>query len=293
MLAGAHRPTLTALLASACFQDIPVDTDATSTSTADATTVSATSTATDGATTADSATEGELEPATAFRLTSLAFVDPHLYFMLDGMTCSDITALLNGAGIAPNIEDGSLNLVLLIHPLELDSAAPTLRISEANCLGDVCSDVMGSPIATTKAERRLEGACDGVVEGSRNPDYIEPMLAVSEPPCLISEPTDFAFRIDQEITRLPLEQMVITASYGEGTLIRGTLRGWLSEAAIKGITGEVSIYPFNLWETIAGAGGCQLNDPPIDDLDDLNPNGAKVSGVWIYFNFEAAEITWL
>ena len=274
-----------------CFQDVPLDpSGATKGSTSEETAGS----------TGDSETEGALEPPTAFRITSLEIVDPHLYFMLDGMTCGDTTALVNAVGLPENLKNNALNLVLLVDPLDLEVAAPTLRFSEATCNPslDTCADVTGTPIAKTSAENRLEGACDGVVEGSRSEGYVEPPLAVSAAPCLISAPTEFEFRIDPDITRLPLRQMVVTASYegseGGARLVQGTIRGWMSDAEVASVAGQITIDPFNLWETVAGGGGCQV-DPmaPIDDTDVLDLGAAKEDGLWFYLNFTAEEITWL
>ena len=285
----------TAALAGACFQDVPLDPSASTTSAGSGATKGSTSEETAGST----GETGALDPPTAFRITSLEIVDPHLYFMLDGMTCSDITELVNGIGLPENLKNNALNLVLLVHPLDVNVAAPTLRISEAKCNDglDTCADVTGTPIAKTGAENRLEGVCDGVVEGSRSAAYVEPPLAVSAAPCLVSAPTEFEFRIDPDITRLPLRHMVVTASYEEGEagarLVNGTIRGWMSDAECASVAGTITIYPFNLWETVAGGAGCQPEGVEIDDTDVLDLGAAKEDGLWFYLNFTAEEITWL
>ncbi|MEZ4380077.1 MAG: hypothetical protein R3A79_01925 [Nannocystaceae bacterium] len=266
----------------------------TSTSEGEATTSTSTSTST--------STTGELGDADAFRITKLSVVDPHFYYELtEGAECSDITTLVN-FGIDSEISEGDVSHVLVFFSAEPGEASSPLLIAGASCNGalDTCSAANGETATMTTAENAAAGVCSLLVSGTVNPIYSgtgSPNLPNA--PCFASVGDDGLIRLSDTLPEMMLRDVRVAATYvsdGDevGSLIEGTLRGYLTQSAALAVDGIVSDFSFNLWNTVAGGGSCQLDVMnPIDDTD-VNPEpGSEEPGVWIYLNFEATRVEWL
>lgn len=304
-----RRPLATAaLLVAGCFHGVDVTSqgqDTTTTGAATATDASGgTSTTTDASssTTTGAATTGAPAEATAVRITKLSIVDPHIYFPLDGVTCADTTALLNSAGIQNYIDDGDSNLVFIFSPLDPTASSTPARFTKAACnLGDAttCAPSKDFPEAHLSAENQSAGVCSTVLDGSLNPSYaVDGAPSIAAAPCFRTPPFDLELPLTPQLPNLPLRQVQVSAHYTtsdeDAALVAGSIRGYLRASDALEVVGDLVGQPFDIWGTIAGGDGCQLDpNTPIDDTDPNPIAGDADLGVWLYLNFEAQPVIWL
>lgn len=250
---------------------------------------------------------GDGEPH-AFRITQLNIIDPHAYYaIVEEGPCSDVTSILN-TWINSEIENGDFHQALVLWPSTLVAGAETpVMLTNAQCnVGlDTCNQLSQTgdlPVQSTATNAAESGICSVLVNGTWNPLYSESGVPnVSNWPCFTSADSVGSLRIatDDALPAIELKNVRIASAYESnesevGQLVEGTIRGYLTQSAAEKVEGVVSDTElvFNLWEAIAGGGGCQVDpEETIDDIDP-NPDGSEL-GVWFYLNFEATRVEWL
>lgn len=300
---------LVALLLAGCFHGVDVTsqgqdttTTATAADTSSGTTAADASSSTGTSSTTAAATTGDPAEATALRITKLSIVDPHIYYVLDGQNCVDTTALLNSAGIQNYIDDGDSNLVFIFSPLDPTASSTPARFAKAACnLGGTttCAPSKDYQAADLSAENLSAGVCSTVLDGSLNPSYaVDGAPNIASAPCFHTPPFDLELPLTPQLPNLPLRQVQVSAHYTtsdeDASLVAGSIRGYLRASDALQVAGELVGQPFDVWGTVAGGNGCQI-DPnmPIDDTDPNPIAGDADLGAWLYLNFEAQPVIWL
>lgn len=235
----------------------------------------------------------------AFRLDTVEFIDPHLFYSLLG--CNDITNSVP-LGLFPGGANGMLqegldrtnngkfnnSLALILRPLIQKHANESpLDFAFPHCdspLGE-CTQDNSKPVIMSRAHNQKNGYCLPISEQKgRNPNYTG--LHKPTGPCFASENMDIEISI-RGIT-LSLIDARITATYKDRPATRltnGILVGFLSveaaQAAIVPVPDPIGDTP--LYDFLKGGGACGAGD------DSDENNGEK--GWWFYLNFtaEAAE----
>lgn len=232
----------------------------------------------------------------AFRLDTVQFIDPHLYFSVLG--CRDIThegllgQLPGGAnGMLQEGLDKTTNgtfntsLALLTRPLMQQADAQThVDFLFPKCdapLGE-CTNDTSKPFIESTLTNQESGYCFPIQEHlGRNPKYTGLHKPVG--PCFMSEPMNIDINIRG--ISLALSDARVTATYaGDAAthLTDGVLVGFLTEQAAQeaivpapeAVGGDTPLYDF-----LKGGGACGSGD----DSDVYN--GEK--GWWFYLNFTA------
>lgn len=273
-------------------------TSTSTTSAAETTTTAAETTTT--TTTSESTSTGEPADLDAFRVISAKIVDPHCYYQLTPDSCVDITSVLN-AGLTSSIDKGSVNIVMVFAPAEPALPEVDFRVIQGKCNDglDTCAPADGVVVAESIADNLAAGICNVLLPGTHNPDYADDGAPnLPNAPCFLSSRADVAIDLSGSLPSLELASAQVAATYsgadGVDALLKGTLRGYLTQSKGQAVVGDLEGYDFDLWATVAGGAGCQLDpDAPIDDTDpNPDPESAE-PGVWIYLNFEAARVEWL
>lgn len=242
-------------------------------------------------------------PITAFRVTSLALMDPHFYTVL-GTSCNDITETVNTL-MDSTIDDYTLNAAGLFRPLAI--ARPTNPIEihfGASCGPDTPLDACGpSPTATviaTSANNMLPAAsvCMRADPTHLNPAYTAP-INVASGPCFLTDPQTFMVNLGAVTVTLSGGQMAGTFVGGAtpSRIVNGVIRGFLPESEARVATFDPMI-PIVGGDTIfehlaaGGAPGSACEGVAGFGTDDRDTVAGE-AGFWFYLNFEAERVDWL
>ncbi|MEZ4448714.1 MAG: hypothetical protein R3B09_04475 [Nannocystaceae bacterium] len=267
--------------------------------TSTSTTTTTTTGTTDDTSTGD-ATSGPPVDHDAFRVISAQIVDPHCYYQLTPDSCVDSTGILN-AGIKGGLDDGSVNMIFVLSPGDPKEPEVGFRVLTGKCNAslDTCAPADGAVVAEATADNTTRGLCNLLLADTFNPDYAaDGAPNVPGAPCFVSAEADVRVALSGSLPPIDLVSTQAAATYsgvdGIDGLVKGTLRGYLTESKAKAVFGDLDGFDFVLWGTIAGGGGCQPDmNAPIDDTDpNPDPESAE-PGVWLYLNFEAERVEWL
>jgi cysteine-rich repeat protein len=242
----------------------------------------------------------QFEP-TAFRVTTLRIIDPHLFIELSG-NCADITTYVNDTLIKNAIEmdgddppDGLLDLTLLsvFEPLDQAAAASPMDIVFGECTAPLATTTCSAGPATERvdsnANNQATGECLGVLADTLNPAYTAPVTP--DGPCYVSDVEAFEIQLGSVV--VPLEDAYVAGTYVGNPatqLADGLIRGFISEA-----TADATILPADLplvggrplSDLLGGSIACTGGTIPADDRD-MGPGG--VVGWYFYVNVTSAEV---
>lgn len=245
---------------------------------------------------------------TVFRLTDLDLRDPHVYVdlgifggctdftdngalllpSLNGLIQDDITMDANGNGLL------DLNMMLIFRPLDQAAAGGTLEFVEGQCNapmpGSACvPDPTFVPIQAAYGNVSGTGTILAPEPGSTS-GYTPP-VANAVGPGFVTSPLDMT--INAAGISIPLEAARFAATYVGNpatSLTNGLLSGFISEA-----DADATLLPATLpligGQPLSsllpgGTGNCAAGDD-----HDLGPDGVTI-GWWLYFNYEAVQVTY-
>lgn len=284
-------------------------------STTGAPTTSSTSTAgdTQPMTTGSSSSEGTTaalpDPAIAFRLSNLTFIDPH-FFLVDGggggetttgttgepADCTDSTLLLNNF-INQDIADGDFNLVIVFDALE---PGAEMRLFEGECEdpGDgslwTCARRDGATQTIFQTQQVDQPPCRQV-----DPAFFQavnfPGLSDPQPPCVRTDMVDLSIPVSNAAGALNLRdaQMVAAADdlMNPQHIPSGVLYGFLTKTSAEDIIVEVPLFSIpNLWSVI-DVPQCAAEFPDqVPTTETLEIGGNPQPGVWLGINFTADRV---
>lgn len=278
-----------ALVTSGCFHDRPPQLGC-ATEAACATSTTTTSTTTTGEPTTSTSTTGASAEPRTFRIDSLRLIDPHLFSDI----CFDATGLVNMFGLAQQIDDGSLNLVL--HFADFDPAALAAVLGETescDLAAQTCVPTDGVSLQLP-VEVVTEAPCLGVdptVFASKNAEA----LNTPEPTCFRTSAVELALPLGAADAPINMLQTQIVFNFDDAAdpqaILHGVVSGFLTRASAETVDIEVSGANYNLWAMVEGPEGCAENHsellPSVDEL--AGPDG-PIEGVWLAFNATASRV---
>jgi len=264
----------------------------------------------DGNTTSGDGCDALCQPEstpTAFRISDLDLVDPHVYAALPIFGCTDITnnvpwgladpinTMLQDAIQGDSEPDGYLDTSFLAIFRPFDQNVPytgnvdiamglcTLPWSNSTC--DL--DPTFTPLPTTYVNQD-SGICLDVLGGTTY--GYTPSISVPGPICLSTAPVSLSVTLSG--IQIPLEEVRLGATFVGNpatSMTDGLLRGFLAEADADLITLPASL-PVVGGDPLSsvlpgGAGNCSSHD----DRD----NNGGTWGWWFYFNFPADEVVYI
>jgi cysteine-rich repeat protein len=242
----------------------------------------------------------QFEP-TAFRVSVLTIVDPHLYVSIGG-SCADITSYVNNTLIKNAIEmdqddpaDGYLDLTILsvFEPLAQTAATSPMDVVFGDCVvpfaSTSCTSSATSQRTDSTANNQAAGECLGLLPNTRNPAYATP--ATPDGPCFVSDQESLDIQLG-DLT-VPLEEGYTSGTYVGNpatSLADGLIRGFISQT-----TAEATILPADLplvggqplSAILSGTAACTSGTIPADDRD-TGPGG--VTGWYFYVNSTSVKV---
>ncbi|HUS66984.1 MAG TPA: hypothetical protein VMZ28_20745 [Kofleriaceae bacterium] len=231
--------------------------------------------------------------ATAFRMTTAALADPHVFADLGG--CADLTDFLNGQ-LADKIEkdddgDGDLDLSLLdiFRPLAPGAPTAAVEVGPADCAapapGGSCVPDAAQLVATT-ATQKASGSCLGALAGTAAPDSV---INTATAPCYATGAISMPLTLGS--VELTLTEARLGGTFAGGTtrIDSGLARGFVSEAQA-----DATILPDDL-PIVGGRPLSSLLPGGTDscqtvDGRDVAPDGTT-RGWYFYINFTARTVT--
>lgn len=223
---------------------------------------------------------------TAYRITSLAVVDPRLW---QGSGCTDFTDYVNSA-VGSQITSGAIDGLIVFEPLSTASGTTTsaeliFGTCDATLLN--CSASTDSIHADLMATSMASGACLDVIPGTLAPDS-PPTIPPPMGPCFGA--TGETATLDLAGLRVDLLQVRIGAERGTETvpinLTKGLLYGFVTKA--EAATLIVPGFGVSLDHWLRGGGSCA--DGTVDDSD---TGPGSESGWYLYLTFTASMVSFV
>lgn len=233
---------------------------------------------------------------TAFRIDSLIFQDPHLFFV-SRMGCVDVTyladTLVETEMTTDDQDDGHVDfsLVTVFRPLDQGAESTPFDIIFANCTDPVattsCSQPEKSEPILSIATNMTEGTCLQPSPGTTS--GYNPPVTHTTAPCYVSDPVELTLAV--ESVTIPLTHVRFSATYVDSPatgMIDGLLVGFISEAeAAKSTVVAPAFGSLPLTSLLpGGADNCSSVD-----ARDVGPDGVT-TGWWMHMNFTATEVPW-
>ena len=250
----------------------------------------------------------QLEP-TAFRVTQAFIRDPHIFVLVLGLLCSDVTD--GGATTSANGQlnqritsdtmpmDGfyDLSILAVFNPLQQGMMTnPIELITQSDCTvatsstPTTCRPHAGATIVNGTATNHSSGSCLGILPGTVHP--YNPPVTVPSAPCFDSDSHDITLPVAGAMITLHGSRAGATYSGNPATqLINGEIRGFLTEMDANMTTVMISAINYNgpLSGLLPGGNGnCQSGYSDKDTGPDANGN--TVPGWWFYVNFTAQKV---
>ncbi|HEY4242018.1 MAG TPA: DUF4215 domain-containing protein [Kofleriaceae bacterium] len=240
--------------------------------------------------------------ADAYRFTSLALKDPHIWVNFLG--CTDFTDT-GIAGYSVNTElsnaitmdadgDGDYDLspTLVFRPLNQGNTLTSpLDVDFADCTTNtppVCMADAANPSISTTGTSHSTGTCLAPLAGTTDPAHATAVTSTSGP-CFVSGTNTITLTLSGVNITLHDAQVAATYTGSPATgMTHGLLMGFLTKTDADAATLPASLpliggMPFSS-VLAGGTGAC----PTWSDLD--TDNG--VQGWWFYLNFETTKATW-
>lgn len=271
-----------------------------------------------------SSTGGTVDRSVAFRLSSLAFVDPHVFLteqaspILEASTgdtsgdtggtaettsepapsCNDVTSTVNML-LNKEVTDGSFNLLIYFEEL-VDGTE--MRLVEADCSdpGDgspwTCVDRKGTQKVLLTTRIVTQPPCREIDPARYSPATL-PMLSDPAPPCLRTDTLNFAIPVPNAASDLSLREAQLVGHLDDlvdpPAVIDGLISGFLTQVSAQGLTLEVALLgEIDLWSLI-DVPDCAAAFPElVPSIDTLDPDGTPVPGVWMAINFTATRVVY-
>lgn len=256
----------------------------------EAPTTGADSTTGEPATTVEPTTGAPVVPGRAFRIDTLAIVDPA--FFLE--PCSDATEAINTFVLQDNVTKGKFNLLIDFPSFDPEAPAPALvEADECDVAARTCLRKDGLSV-TVSAERVESGSCvdlDPAVLAVPN----APLLHQPQPPCVRTDPAALALPIEGAPVPLALREAQVAFHFDSPeepeALEQGVVYGFLTRASAEATVLDINGAQFGLWEMIVGPEACMGMFPEyLPSIETLVDGDREIEGVWLVFNFTAVRV---
>jgi hypothetical protein len=238
---------------------------------------------------------------TAFRVTDIDLLDPHVVALVGGFLCTDVT----NSFFNPQLEDlitsdsepdGLLDFSTLIVFRPLDQLSPVgiADVGIGDCTAPasttVCDQNSESPLETESYSNFATGTCLAPYPETTS-GYSPPVTSTLAPPtCFVSDYLSLGLSFGGTI--VPLEDVQLSANYvGDpaDSLVNGLLSGFIRESVADTVlvdTGLIGIVPISSLLP-GGTGNCASGDDKDTGLDGLTV------GWWVYLEFTASEVPYI
>lgn len=277
---------------------LPTTGEGTSTSTG-------TSTGTGTETGASSTTEappGLPFPGLAFRIKTIAIVDPDLYYK--GLNCLNVSDFVNAA-LQKSIDERDSNVLLVARDYDPDAATQEFMLyRDADCpVGeDYC--LLIDTVLPVKfiSGNKDEGNCLDAMISTLNPDNVD-QLNLPIAPCVSSPNASVELELTPDLSPIKFYDGKFSAQYSPDDadptgLSNAILYGFVPQADAELIVFTFMGSGINFWSVIRGSGHPDACPIPMDmlpgsvpDVDMLDLDGAgpaaPVPGIFLYLNFSA------
>lgn len=250
-------------------------------------------------TTVDPTTGAPVDDSVTFRLDTLSFMDPHLFYSSPDQTLciNDVTDFVNVA-LNDDAMSGAFNLLARFEDFE---GVNEMRLIDAEC-GDpvmpggrrLCTPKPKSQAVLLSSMRIEAGACTDI-DLSKYQPINAPAIHAPQLPCLRSNQVDFSLPINNSVGALNLREAQVSASLDALSdpqrLEDGLLFGFLTKAVAEDlIFTDTMIGSVNIWAMVDSP-ACQANFPDyLPSIDEFEINNTLVPGVWIALNFTAERV---
>jgi len=239
--------------------------------------------------------------ATAFRMSTLAWRDPHL-FVTAGLGCSDITNSFFGGALNENLQariqtdgdsDGKLDLnyLLVFDPLNQAGAGGTLGFgANVQCTAPLAGTSC-SPLAVLPQYSYTNSASFCLTPIAGTTGGYNPAVTPTSAPCFVAALGTVTLDVSFPVT---LRDAYIAATYVGSPatgLVNGLMRGFISETDANN-----TVMPANMavigGKSLSsmlrgGVSSCSQPSPAVGDKD-TGPGG--VPGWYVYLNFSASVV---
>jgi hypothetical protein len=226
-------------------------------------------------------------PPTAFRFSTLALRDPHVFLQVPVFGCVDFTdtAPLGLTSLNELINDTISDLLVIFRPLVQAGPGGTMEFGEGLCSGGSCSGG-GKLLQTTSFSNVSAGTCLAPIPNTTG-GFSPPVTNTTAPPtCFVSGV------FSQPLSLFPpLGAVQVAANYvGDPAtaLTDGLIRGFISEQVANQNfidLGALGSFPLSTFLP-GGTNNCFDNDP---SLRDIGPDNVT-QGWWFYFHFTADAV---
>jgi hypothetical protein len=262
--------------------------------------VPTTSGASASGTTAEPTTGAPVDTSVTFRLDSIAFIDPHLFYSsaADPPLCiNDVTDFVNVA-LADDAMNGQFNLLARFEDFGVGNE---MRLVDADCEDPVAPGERRVCAANPDAQvvlltyQRLDAlGCSELDPANYQPISL-PEIHAPQAPCLRTNRVDFSVPISSSVGALSLRQAQFASRLDDPIdpqrLEDGLLFGFLTKAAAEDLNFNDAMFGVvNLWAMIDSP-ACTPDHPDyLPSVDSIEINKVPVPGVWLAINFTAERV---
>ncbi|MDC0671568.1 hypothetical protein [Nannocystis radixulma] len=279
-----------ALVAGGCFHDEPPQLGCAAMSVCSTTSTSTSAMEGETTSTSSSTTGSPLPEPRTFRIDSLRLVDPHLFSDI----CFDVTGLVNMVGLAQQLDDGELNLILHFEDFDPDDLAAVLgEAMSCDLTAQTCVQDEGVNLQLP-VERVTEAPCLELDPAVLAEDAVKALYS-PEPTCFRTGAAELALPLGAATAPINLLHTQVTFNFDDiddpQAIQRGVISGFLTRASAESADVEVSGSTYNLWTLVHATDECVMQHPKLlPSVDEFaGPNG-PVEGVWLAFNATASRI---
>lgn len=250
-------------------------------------------------TTMEPTTGAPVDSSFTFRLDTISFIDPHLFYASPDQTIciNDVTEFVNVA-LNDDAMSGGFNLLARFVDFGVSNE---LRLVDGDCEDPVvpggrrlCTPNLDAQIVLLNVQRLDALGCSELDPANYQPITL-PMIHNPQAPCIRTNRVDFSVPISGSVGALSLRQAQFAARLEPGDdpqrLEDGLLFGFLTKAAAEDLNFNDDMFGVvNLW-TLIDSPACVMDHPDyLPSIDTLELNGAPVPGVWLAINFTAERV---
>jgi len=254
------------------------------------------------ATTAEPTTGAPVDDSITFRLDTMAFIDPHLFYSgPDQSICiNDVTEFVNVA-LTDDAMSGQFNLLVRFEDFQ---DVNELRLVDADCVDPVkpggrrqCTPSPKTQAVLLTTMKLEVGACSDIDVSHFQP-INAPNIHAPQPPCVRSNQVDFSLPVSDSVSALNMRDAQVTAQVDDlvdpQRLEEGLVFGFLTKAVAEDLNFSADmIGTVNLWSMIDSPACVATYPDYLPSIDEFEVNNMPVPGVWIAINFTAERVDYV
>ena len=311
---GVGTAALVCALAAGCFRDpgagpLCVGAECLGSSSSSGGDTTGTPTTTNPTTTgASETTAAPVDTSITLRISSMAFIDPHLFITEEGAdtdtdtggsepSCvNDVTMLVNGL-LNSDLEEGKFNLLIRFEDF---AEIEEVRLINAECEPPAMAGAQwvcmpaASPSVNLTTQVINEPSCREL-----EPDVYAPidfaLINDPQPPCVRTMRGSITLPVSDLVGSLDLREAQVVATLDDAVapskLLDGVVYGFLPMPVAQNLQINAPLFGVvNLWSVI-DAPACVGTYPDyLPNVDEMVINDILVKGAWLAINFTAEQV---